>query len=340
MSGRGLLLLPILLLVLVLPTLLARCYESEGTRRQLPPRERKRAQRCCCVDGTNGLLCPTDGGGERPCPVERLAPAAVQRIAQTQANRIEAMRYLACRQAAAPNNTAANLENTSVAVVKTVRAGAGFGSLFQRNAMLVTKALVTTDTPVSLVGDFGWYSNNKVCQQSDQHQENSLKGGYECYFEPILVPATTRMLNKCNLTWSNGAVPSAVLYGAVQSFLLRPNERVQKAVNTTKARLLRASSRAGQSSSKGGNLNAYPGRVDQWRPDIALHMRFGDKQADPGSKQAGKAITAAQYLSQVGRFSLVSSGLVYCAVPRAGRSVVLSNNKRRSFACSSSYLIK
>ena len=63
MSGRGLLLLLILVLVLVLPTLLARCYESEGTRRELPPRERKRAQRCCCMDGTNGLLCPTDGGG-------------------------------------------------------------------------------------------------------------------------------------------------------------------------------------------------------------------------------------------------------------------------------------
>ena len=181
--------------------------------------------------------------------------------------------YIACRQSAAGRPALVRLG-----------AGGGFGSMFQLTARAFVDALrgkqrggyepgAAEHGPVAFVGEWKFYTANRACNST----------GYECHFLPLLQRRRgDASADACDEAFDPGAAlrgPTFNSYwwwGVAQSYMLRPNPSLEAALAAARARSGLARD-----------------------PDIALHMRFGDKQHDPDSHQshkAGERVTAQQYL--------------------------------------------
>ena len=181
--------------------------------------------------------------------------------------------YLACRQSG----------GSRPALVR-LGAGGGFGSMFQLTARAFVDALrgkqrggyepgAAEHGPVAFVGEWKFYTANRACNST----------GYECHFLPLLQRRRgDASADACDEAFDPGVAlrgPTFNSYwwwGVAQSYMLRPNPSLEAA-------LAAATARAGLARD----------------PDIALHMRFGDKQHDPDSHQphaADARVTAEQYL--------------------------------------------
>lgn len=180
-----------------------------------------------------------------------------------------AMRYLQCTQ------------QDSAAPKKSVQHyGGGFGSMFQVAAKNFLGAKIDNkDAAVSITGEFKWYTQNTGCNHTQ----------FECFFlDPVKERHIDTGTNEgntaqgashadfCKEEFGGDFLPiqwNAFWWGIVQSYMFSPNHYLLSAADALRRKVKFAGF-----------------------PDVALHIRRGDKLHDMQSRQEGLGITVDLYL--------------------------------------------
>ena len=146
--------------------------------------------------------------------------------------------------------------------------GGGFGSMFQYSAREFLDRHVEAkqkglSTKFRFVGDFKWYTKNTPC----------LRKGYRCFFKREVSGASSayRCRTECNFR----EVPLAFnifWWRVFQAYMFRPNHLLMRGAEEVR---------------KHFNFTSYP--------DIALHIRYGDKEKNKKSRQT-MPISLTRYL--------------------------------------------
>lgn len=136
--------------------------------------------------------------------------------------------------------------------------GGGFGSMFQFAARQFLDSHIKglqEDKPIRTIfkGDFKWYTKNAGCH----------KKAYQCFFEAEgRVRTNTRYcINKCSPSATQVSF-DVFWWGVFQAYMFRPNKNLLGAANKLRFQ---------------HKFEGYP--------DIALHIRYGDKMNDLKSRQ-------------------------------------------------------
>ena len=180
---------------------------------------------------------------------------------------VEGFNTLKCVQACAP------LERSI-----RIGGGGGFGSMFQFAAKDFLDAQVLASRHekairVRFKGDFKWYTKNSGCGRT----------GFRCFFKAETVSSSVN--NFCNrATCSLSKLPfasNAFWWGVFQAYMFRPNAVLLGAADELRKKF---------------NFEGFP--------DIALHIRMGDKKDDPKSRQ-NIEISPREYLKLARHWSEV-----------------------------------